>query len=195
MPLGEETSFSALFETYHRSILGYILRRTGNVEDSADLAADTFHKAWVHIHRWSYRGVPVKVWLYRIASNEVNQYFRRRNRRLRLFGEPAGSDSPVARDWIAEDLSSLEEEMRQHVQFLRVLDALKGLPVKYQEVIALRYFEGKDNKEISAILGKREGTVKSLISRGVEKLKEKIYGDQGLRRTAEADEQAQCTSA
>ncbi len=76
-PLEDRTAFSTLFETHHRAIFGYILRRTGNVEDSADLAADTFHKVWLHLRHFSYRGVPVKVWLYRIATNEVNQYFRR----------------------------------------------------------------------------------------------------------------------
>ena len=50
---------------------------------------------------------------------------------------------------------------------------LKTLPVKYQEVISLRYFEGKDNKEISEILGINEGTLKSLLSRGLEKLRKK----------------------
>ena len=46
-------------------------------------------------------------------------------------------------------------------------------PVKYQEVIALRYFEGKDNKEIAEILNINEGTLKSLLSRGIEKLRVK----------------------
>jgi len=48
---------------------------------------------------------------------------------------------------------------------------LKTLPVAYQEVIALRYFEGKELKEICLILNMKEGTLKSLLSRGVEKLR------------------------
>jgi len=43
------------------------------------------------------------------------------------------------------------------------LAQLKTLPVKYQEVISLRYFEGKENKEIAEILDINEGTLKSLI--------------------------------
>jgi RNA polymerase sigma-70 factor, ECF subfamily len=48
---------------------------------------------------------------------------------------------------------------------------LKKLNVKYQEVISLRYFEKKAILEIAEILDKKEGTVKSLLSRGLEKLK------------------------
>jgi RNA polymerase sigma-70 factor (ECF subfamily) len=56
---------------------------------------------------------------------------------------------------------------------LIVLKELKTLPIKYQEVISFKYFEGKENKEIAEILLIKEGTLKSLISRGLEKLRKK----------------------
>jgi RNA polymerase sigma-70 factor (ECF subfamily) len=72
-----------------------------------------------------------------------------------------------------EDKKDYEIELQKHDQFLMVLKELKTLPVKYQEVISLRYFEGKDNKEIADILSINEGTLKSLLSRGLGKLREK----------------------
>jgi RNA polymerase sigma-70 factor (ECF subfamily) len=48
------------------------------------------------------------------------------------------------------------------------------LPVKYQEVIVLRFFEDKQIKEICQILDKREGTVKSLLHRGLERLRKSM---------------------
>jgi len=48
---------------------------------------------------------------------------------------------------------------------------LTRLPLKYQEAIALRYFEEKTVAEVAEILGKPEGTVKSLVSRGLERLR------------------------
>ncbi len=48
------------------------------------------------------------------------------------------------------------------------------LPQKYQEVLVLRFFEKKKIKEIAKILGKREGTVKSLIHRGLERIRLKL---------------------
>jgi RNA polymerase sigma-70 factor (ECF subfamily) len=67
----------------------------------------------------------------------------------------------------------MEAELSRHQQFADILTQLKDLPVKYQEVISLRYFEGKDNKEICEILDRNEGTIKSLLSRGLEKLRKK----------------------
>jgi RNA polymerase sigma-70 factor (ECF subfamily) len=74
---------------------------------------------------------------------------------------------------MAEDRKEIEAELQKHDQFLAILRGLKELPVKYQEVIALRYFEGKENKEIVEILNINEGTLKSLLSRGLEKLRQK----------------------
>ena len=70
-----------------------------------------------------------------------------------------------------QDRENIENEFKQHQDFLRIQLRLKQLPVNYQEVIALRYFEQKSIKEIAIILDKKEGTVKSLLSRGIEKLK------------------------
>jgi RNA polymerase sigma-70 factor (ECF subfamily) len=72
-----------------------------------------------------------------------------------------------------QDREAMESELQQHEQFVKVLGALKTLPEKHQEVIALRYFEGKNNREIAEILNLNEGTLKSLLSRGLEKLREK----------------------
>jgi len=67
----------------------------------------------------------------------------------------------------------LETELQRHEQFITILNGLKTLPIKFQEVISLRYFEGKENKEIAEILDMNEGTLKSLLSRGLEKLRVK----------------------
>ena len=57
---------------------------------------------------------------------------------------------------------------------MAINESIRKLDIKYQDVIALRFFEHKSIKEIAIILDKKEGTIKSLLSRGIEKLKEKI---------------------
>ena len=165
--------FSEIFHFYYKPIFGYILRRTGNVDDTADIAANTFLKAYTHISNFNYKGISIKVWLYRIATNEVNMYFRSRQRRNTLFESADDKNILLFKNYLQQDKEELEAELHKHEQFLAVLNALKTLPGKYQDVIALKYFEGKDNKEIAAILNLNEGTLKSLLSRGLEKLRKK----------------------
>jgi RNA polymerase sigma-70 factor, ECF subfamily len=165
--------FSELFKIYYRPIFGYIFRRTGIFDDTADIAADTFLKAFRHINNFSYTGISVKVWLYRIATNEVNQYFRHKQKHNSLFVRIDSENESIFNNFLHEDKIELETELQHHEQFVFVLNSLKMLPVKYQEVISLRYFEGKENKEIVEILNINEGTLKSLLSRGLEKLRVK----------------------
>jgi RNA polymerase sigma-70 factor (ECF subfamily) len=65
----------------------------------------------------------------------------------------------------------MEQELKAYDDYNRIRQNLLKLDIKYQEVISLRYFEQKSNAEISEILGKNEGTIKSLLSRGLEKLR------------------------
>jgi RNA polymerase sigma-70 factor, ECF subfamily len=166
-------SFAELFKLYYQPIFGYIIRRTGSFDDSADIAAETFLKAFQHIHKFKYTGVAVKVWLYRIATNEVNLYFRNKLKHNSIFERIDIEDKKIFEDYLAEDRKEIEAELQKHEQFLTIQTELKKLPVKYQEVISLRYFEGKKNKEIVEILDINEGTLKSLLSRGLEKLRQK----------------------
>jgi len=165
--------FSEVFALYYRPIFGYILRRTGNVDDTADIAAETFFKAWKHINAFSYRGISLKVWLFRIATNETNLHFRRMRSNNSLFERIDDRNKAHFAQLLQDDRQELESELQKHEQFLDILKSLKTLPLKYQEVIALKYFEGKDNNEIAEILDMNLGTLKSLLSRGLEKLREK----------------------
>ena len=167
------SDFSELFRLYYKPIFGYILRRTGDFDDTADIAAITFFNAFTHINNFSYKGISVKVWLYRIATNEVNLYFRHKQKHNSLFERIDLADRNIFNNYLHEDRKELETELQKHEQFIAVLESLKTLPVKYQEVISLRYFEGKGNKEIIEILNINEGTLKSILSRGLEKLREK----------------------
>jgi RNA polymerase sigma-70 factor (ECF subfamily) len=166
-------SFAELFKLYYKPIFGYILRRTGSFDDTADIAADTFLKAFHNIRNFRYTGISIKIWLYRIATNEVNLYFRYKKKHNSIFERIITVDRNNFKNYFEEDRKVIESEMLKHEQFLSLLEELKKLPVKYQEVIALKYFEGKENKEIAEILNMNEGTLKSLLSRGLEKLRQK----------------------
>jgi len=167
------SDFSELFKLYYKPIFGYILRRTGDFDSTADIAADTFLKAFNAIPHFTYKGISIKIWLYRIATNEMNQFFRQRKKHNFLFEKLDIENRNIFHNLLANDKKELEAEMQRHEMFLAVQRELKLLPTKYQAVIALRYFEGKDNREIAEILNMNEGTLKSLLSRGLKKLREK----------------------
>ena len=160
--------FGALFDYYYQPIFGYVFRRVADYDLARDIAAETFLKAFLKIQSFQWKGISISSWLYRIATNEVNQFFRKKKYSPEKLGSIISGNHYLIQDSSREEL---EEELTRHEEFIRVQQKLKTLETKYQEVIALRFFECKDNKQIAEILNKPEGTIKSLISRAIEKLK------------------------
>jgi len=166
--------FGILFDQYYNKIFGYVLRRTMNYDLAGDITAETFLKAFLKINSFKWQGISISSWLFRIATNEINYYYRKqkyspRSLDLLLDSNEFDIKNPES---LEEERARIEEELKAYNDFIEVQKKLALLPVKYREVIALKYFEEKSIKEISEILDKKEGTVKSLISRGLQKLRE-----------------------
>jgi RNA polymerase sigma-70 factor (ECF subfamily) len=166
----DRKEFGALFDHYYKPIFGYLYRRMGDYDLARDMAAETFLKACLKIDDFVWRDVSISSWLYRIATNEANLYFRKRKYKPLMLDRILNTGVPVQADG-EEEREALEAEMKQQEEFVLIQQKLKQLDTRYQEVISLRYFENKDNREIGVILNKPEGTIKSLISRGLEKLR------------------------
>ena len=165
--------FAEIYEAFYKNIFGYVFRRTTDYDAAKDIAAETFLKAYTGIGKFQWRNISILYWLYRIATNEMNRYFNSRKyvpESLSRIQEEYDVDITDYSNAETERIQ-MEEELERHQEFVKINDLLKTLDLKYQEVIALRFYEQKSLKEIAIILSKNEGTVKSLLSRGIEKLR------------------------
>ena len=166
-------AFGLVFDTWYAPVFGYIFRRTADYDLSRDIAAETFLKAFLKISTFNCRGVSLSAWLYRIATNELNQYYRSSKYKPQSLQQLL--ENPQMEKLLHQaadnERETMEKELQAFNDYNRIRQNLLKLDLKYQEVIALRYFEQKTNTEISIILDKNEGTIKSLLSRGLEKLR------------------------
>lgn len=167
----DRQAFGELYEIYYQRIFNFALKRTANVQLALDITSVTFLKALNQIKKYRWRDVPFGAWLYRIASNEVNDYYRREGGRMASIEQISGLADTS--DY-ADEINHAEEELSRHEEFLMLHKKIAELPEMYQEVITLKFFEKKKIREMVKILGKKEGTIKSLLHRGLEKLKEKM---------------------
>lgn len=169
----DPTAFGLVFDRWYKPVFGYIMRRTGDYDLSKDIAAETFLKAFLKIDAFQWRGISLSSWLYRIANNELNQYYRSSKYKPQSLQQLL--ENPQMEKLLHQEMESeretMERELKAYNDYNLIREKLQLLDIKYQEVIALRYFEQKTNPEISEILDKNEGTVKSLLSRGLEKLR------------------------
>jgi len=168
----DPSAFQYLFDKYYNMIFNHVLRRTCNGVLAQDITANTFLKALENIKKFQWRGVPFSAWLYRIATNEINQNYRKIRRTVSLTEEKLlrlkGDNHTDAA------LIQAEEKITQDENFRKLHEALTNLKLKYQSALTLRYFEKKSIKEIAFILDLAENTVKTHIHRGLKQLKERL---------------------
>ncbi len=162
-------AFAELYDHYYPRLFGYVLRRTASVEIAQDVTSEVVFKAMKNLRQFHWRGLPFSSWLYRIATNEIANYYSKTKQER--FSLEAVSDSISIDDCPAEaDVLEAEADLIRYEEYLALYANISRLPIKYQEVITLRFFENKQINEIAQILGKREGTVKSLLHRALKKL-------------------------
>lgn len=168
-------TFGEIYDVFYPKIFGYVFRRIGDYDIARDVAAETFLKAFLNIKKYRFEGNSISPWLYKIATNEMNLFFRSLRYSPDLFGRISHEfiEDDILHEIFEREKAELESQQSDYDDFNKIQQSLKSLNVKYQEVISLRFFEEKSIKEISEILERPEGTIKSLLSRGIEKLREK----------------------
>ena len=168
---GEEQAFEQLVRRHEARVYRLLYRMLGNREEAEDTCQETFLSVHRHGRRFR-REARFSTFLYRVAANAAlnrrRSLGRARARRLELAQRQAtGAHLPVApRD--PED-ATRGSEIQAAVQ-----EALLDLPEELRMAVVLYDIEGQSYKEIAAILGIPEGTVKSRIHRARHGLREKL---------------------
>ena len=158
--------FSVLYDRYFKSIFVFIFRRTDDEELTADLSQHVFLKAMVNLPRYKSRGLPFSAWLFRIALNEVNMYFRNTNKERTVSLELNALGGMIA--------EAKEEDNEENRKLLMI--ALGRLKPDEIQLIELRFFEEHAFAEIGAITGITENNAKVKLYRVLSKLKEMLKG-------------------
>ena len=148
-------SYEAVLQKYADTVTGVCVMRLQNWADAEDCFQNTFVKLFQKSPDFE-NEAHLKAWLIRVAINECRNYIAKNRRFLSL--------DHLKRDPI------VQREDEYDISW-----ALLRLDPKYREVLYLHYCERYKVDEIADILAKSPNTVKTLLRRGREKLKQ-IYG-------------------
>ncbi len=160
----DRQAFALLYRRHYHMLATHVYRRTGDVHATEDVVSDVFVTVLRTLPRYRCRGVPLRFWLLRIATNAVNRWARRQRRRwwrslpMQVLerAAPPGSSST----------SPVDVEHAQR--------ALLSIAPQHQAVLSLHYLEGLPVKEVAVVLGCREGTVKSRLARARDALRAEL---------------------
>ncbi len=163
MKSGSRDALALLAGRYHGPLLGFLFRMTGGDRPLAeDLVQETFLRVLRAIAGYRHPH-PFKPWLYAIAVNLVRDHFKQAEmRRVRAWPE----------DFEATSLESTEDPLLATEDARRVAAAVRSLPLRQRETLILRYYQGLSLAEIAGALRIPEGTVKSRLSLGLQRLKD-----------------------
>jgi RNA polymerase sigma-70 factor (ECF subfamily) len=146
----------------------YVL--TASAADAEEAAQDGFVKAYRALGRFR-RGAPFRPWLLRIVANEARNRRRSAVRRERLSLRAAAEARP------GDAVPSPEAALLARDDQERLLAAVERLSDDHREAISCRYFLDLSEDETAAVLRVRRGTVKSRLSRALERLREELEGE------------------
>ena len=175
---GNGRAFDELVRRYQSSVRRFFLNQTlGDSQLSDDLAQDTFIKAYTNIR--SFRGLAsFQTWLMRIAYNVFYDYVMKE--KVKVNSEQFSSDTSSVEcvaaanscvSSVASELSSSASLFTLHSSLkMDLYAALALLKPDERTCITLQLIDGYDIAGIAKITGLKEGTVKSHLSRGKEKL-------------------------
>ena len=160
----DRIAFAELYRLHYRIVVQYIFRRLGDKHTAEDLAANVFLAALQNITKYQNRGIPIRLWFYRIATNEIHRWLRK-HKKMFFLDMGAGTLTRLETRESSLDASSDADSARR---------ALLSLPTKFQTVLSLHYLEEMKLEEVCKITGFRLGTVKSRLARGREALRTKL---------------------
>jgi RNA polymerase sigma-70 factor (ECF subfamily) len=167
----DERAYRELVRAYQSPVVNLAWRITGNADDAAEVAQETFIRVLRSLPTYD-PDRPLRSWLFKIASNLALDLIRRRKRRPIAIEDLGDEDGPTIEavdpgpapdeglrlEWAAERFQALVEELPEH----------------YRAILHLRYKEELSYEEIAETLMVPLGTVKVRLHRAHETLRRKL---------------------
>ena len=166
---GDAAAFNTLMGMHERRMYAVALRMCGNPEDAQDCLQEAMLRVYRAISGFKAQS-SFSTWVYRITMNTCLDELRKRKNRPNT-----SLDGLLDAGWSPEDGGESPEGHAVRGEMRRVLgEYIRQLPEDMRAAVVLRDIEGYAYDDIARILGANVGTIKSRISRGRERLREKI---------------------
>jgi RNA polymerase sigma-70 factor, ECF subfamily len=153
--------FAPLYNRYYARILAFVYQRVESKDDAYDITSQSFIAALENLGKYRSQGVPFSAWLFRIAINELNRFYRRSKVRQAI-----NIDDTHVSDMLHEVGTENTAETDG-----KLMQALQKLEPEEIQLVEMRFFEKRPFKEICEILDISETAAKARVYRLLERIK------------------------
>jgi len=173
---GDKQAFALIYERYNQSVLSFLYRMLGNIEDVESIGQEVFLRAFRFAPTYRY---PAKLstWIFTIARNlAINNIRRRKRSPVRTITELKleGADGSGDADFVAAQAT---DDAEQREEISRVLKALDDLPHDQKEAIMLGIFQDLSYAQMEEITGAKAVTLRSRMFHGLKRLGNMLRND------------------
>jgi len=161
--IDKKEEFTEIFQLYYKRVYNYTYYRVNSQEAAEDLTSNIFEKIIVRFNTYENEKSKFEVWMFTIARNTINDYFRKQ-KRYKIISIDSILDL-MSRDKGPEDLMINKERNN------KLLDALNVLDAKERNIIAYKFGGDLKNIEIAKILNISESNVGVKLHRIMKRLK------------------------
>jgi RNA polymerase sigma-70 factor (ECF subfamily) len=159
-------AFALLYRRHYDAVFKYCVHRLFDRHLAEDITSQVFLKVVEKFQSFEGSENQFRNWLYKIATNLVNQHLRKSARQktaMKIFKEQSNY-----RDCTFENST---------VKLAVIKQTVLTLKPRYQTIIALRFFEKLKLTEIAEVLDSSPGTIRSQLARALSKLRRKLSID------------------
>lgn len=172
-----QAAFADLYDHFYPKIFRYTSFKVLEI-DRDDLVSEIFFKFVKNLKKYRKKeGISFDAWLYRIASNTITDFYRKKSRTMEIAESQILGDED--QDFSIFDLRETDEKTPRELllekeSFEAIEDLLKNLPPSQREILQLKFLEDFSNHEIAKITGKSEGNIRIIQLRALRALREKL---------------------
>ena len=172
---GDQKAFGEIVSRYGDSVLGYLIKMTGDKEHAEDLFQETFKR--VHEKSHTFKGTEFKSWLFKIATNVTYDGFRKKQRAeskgFKANFSNENGDDPVSTAAADNSFNPSVATVKAE-QVEQVRQAVESLPDKQKAALVMAYYQQLSYREVALALDCSIGTVKTQMYRALKTLAHKL---------------------
>lgn len=170
--------FAEIIGRHQRRAVRIAFHYLRDAADGDEAVQDAFVKAYMHLGTFR-EELPFEIWFTRILINGCLDRLKARRRRERWLAPPVTDAHGIERDpaeYLAAKGASPEEQVLSNERRRQLSGALARLPERQRLIFMLSHYEGRSSREVSALTGLNESTVRVHLFRAIRRLRTLLAG-------------------
>ena len=168
-----EKEFNEIYEKTYHKVVSYIISKCDNLSNVEEIVEEVYIKLYKQLLKNSLYVKDYNSFLIKLAKNELFKYYSLKDK-FKVILNATQEENIDLIDNIKDKSINIEEKIINKYNMDLIWNNIKKQNLLTQKIITLYYLENMKIKDISKLLDMKESTVKSILYRGINKIKEEV---------------------